>query len=321
MMIVRTGLQVLGRVAPPRLSILIFHRVHASRDSLFPHEPDADRFEQLMRFVAGAFRVIPLGEAASHLRRGTLPPRALSISFDDGYADNAEVALPILQRCGLPACFFVATGFLDGGRMWNDSVIECLRACRRPIVDLGAFGLGRCALATPLQKRLTIGALLSRIRYLSLAERADAVSRLQSMCGVRNLPTTLMMRSAQVRALHDAGMEIGAHTVNHPILTTLTAARAAQEIDEGRQQLEAIVGAPVTLFAYPNGKPGQDYDRSHVALLDRLGFTAAVSTAPGVARIGDDPYQLPRFTPWAKSLTGWATRLILNQRNTDFATV
>ena len=85
-----------------------------------------------MRFAKANFNVISLADGVAGLKRGCLPPRALSITFDDGYRDNHDIALPILLQLGLPATFFVATGFLDGGRMFNDTVIEAVRfACRR----------------------------------------------------------------------------------------------------------------------------------------------------------------------------------------------
>jgi len=318
--IARSCFALFGHLVSPRLSVLIFHRVHAQTDSIFPHEPDAARFEFLMRFVARSFQVMTLGEAVTCLARGDLPPRALVITFDDGYADNAEIALPILQRTGLRASFFVSSGFLDGGRMWNDSVIESLRACRLAEVDLESFGLGRRALASPAERRQVIEALLPRIKYLTLAEREQEIARLKNLCGVSDLPANLMMSSAQVQELHRVGMEIGAHTVNHPILTTLAPSEAESEIAEGRRQLESIISAPVDMFAFPNGKPGRDYDHSHVLMLKRLGFRGAVSTAPGVSRSGNDLFQLPRFTPWDDSLGTWAMRLLLNQRNIRFET-
>lgn len=316
--ITKGSASILGRLASPRLSILIFHRVHARADDIFPHEPDAARFERLMRLVARSFRVMTLGEALTCLTQGSLPPRALVITFDDGYADNAEIALPILQHHGLTASFFVSTGFLDGGRMWNDSVIECLRSCRHKEIDLETFGLGICSLAGATERRCVIEALLPRIKYLSLAEREEAIGQLQQICGVTELPTNLMMRSEQVREMHCAGMEIGAHTVNHPILTTLIPSHAEYEISEGRSKLQSIIDAPVDIFAYPNGKPGRDYDHTHASLVKTLGFRGAVTTAPGVGKSGDDLFQLPRFTPWDDSLTSWATRLLLNQRKTRF---
>jgi peptidoglycan/xylan/chitin deacetylase (PgdA/CDA1 family) len=315
----RGSFGLLGTLCVPRLTILIFHRVHSLADPLFPSEPDAARFERLMRFVARSFRVMTLGDAVTSLARGDLPPRALVITFDDGYADNYHLALPILARCGLAASFFISTGFLDGGRMWNDSVIECLRACRLAQIDLDSFGLGRCSLDGPAERRRVIERLLPLIKYQGLAERDEAIARLCRLCRVGDLPTTLMMTSREVLEMHRAGMEIGAHTVNHPILSALTLNDAEYEIGEGRSQLETIIDAPVDLFAYPNGKPGADYDHRHVALIKRLGFRGAVSTAAGVGRSGDDLFQLPRYTPWNDSLWPWATRLMLNQRSTRFA--
>ena len=110
--------------AQARLSILIFHRVLPGPDPLQPDVPEAQRFEQILRWVARWFQVLPLDEAVARLAARTLPARAVAITFDDGYADNATVALPVLKRVGFPATFFIATSFLDGGRMWNDTVIE-----------------------------------------------------------------------------------------------------------------------------------------------------------------------------------------------------
>jgi len=309
-----------GTLASPGLSILLFHRVHAQADTLFPDEPDAQRFDQLMRMVARSFRVMPLTAAAARLEQHTLPPRSLAITFDDGYADNAEVALPILKRHGLSATFFVATGFLDGGRMWNDSIIECIRLCAQTEIDLSEFGLGVRAIGTSTERRSCIDELLRQTKYLDQRAREQAVQRLQATAGVGSLPSVLMMRSAQVQALHRAGMEIGAHTVSHPILTSLDAEAARRELTDGRRQLQEIIDAPVDVVAYPNGKPKRDYDRSHVEMVKRLGFRAAVSTAVGAARAGDDLFQLPRFTPWDRSLLAWSVRLFLNQRASTFDT-
>ena len=100
-----------------RLSILIFHRVLSARDPLVPEEIDAPRFDQICRWLKASFNVLPLDAAVASLKAGTLPQRAACITFDDGYADNFRVAMPILQQQGLTATFFIATGFLDGGRI------------------------------------------------------------------------------------------------------------------------------------------------------------------------------------------------------------
>ncbi len=294
-----------------RLTILIFHRVHARPDPLFPGELDAAAFESRMAWVKRWFNVIPLGAAIDGLRSGALPERPLAVTFDDGYADNAKLAAPILMKLGIPATFFVATGFLDGGRMWNDTVIEAVRAARGPVLDLAPLGLGEHSMASAASRRAAIEALLGALKHLPLEERDAQAGSVAAVAGAC-LPTDLMMRSEDVRRLHVQGMTIGAHTVNHPVLNRIADDAARAEIVLGRRRLEDITGTPVRLFAYPHGKPAEDYDLRHVQLVRELGFTGAVTTAWGVARPGADPFQLPRFTPWDRERWRYGLRLLKN---------
>jgi len=112
-------------------------------------------------------------------------------------------------------------------------------------------------------------------------------------------------------------MEIGAHTVTHPILRNTAPDTARREIVESGRRLAEIVGQPVRLFAYPNGKPGVDYGSEHVQMVRDGGFAAAVSTGWGVATEKSDRFQLPRFTPWDRTPGRFALRLIRNMRNSD----
>jgi peptidoglycan/xylan/chitin deacetylase (PgdA/CDA1 family) len=299
--------------AGPRagLPILIFHRVVARRDELFPGEVTADEFDRICGWLAHWFEVRPLGPAVADLRAGRLGSRALAITFDDGYADNHDIALPILRRHGLTATFFVATGFLDGGRMWNDTVIEAVRLSGKASLDLRgtvADALGELPLGSVPDRRAAMQAVIQSTKYLAPDERArwvDAVARASDA----ELPADLMMTTAQVRALHDAGMSVGGHTVSHPILSRLDTATSSFEISEGRRVLQDICRAPIELFAYPNGRPGEDYGPEAVELVKQQGFKAAVSTSWGTARSGSDPFQLPRFTPWDRTRHRFALRL------------
>lgn len=294
-----------------RLSILIFHRVLPTIDPLFPDEPDAVRFDQMMGWVKSWFNVIPLDQAVAQLRSGTLPARAAAITFDDGYADNRTVALPILQKHGLSATFFIATGFLDGGRMWNDTVIESIRAVANPTVDLENLKLGIHRNGGPGEKRQAIAAIIDQIKYLPLEERVALTERIALELGVKP-PNDLMMTSGQVREMRAAGMQIGAHTINHPILARTKQATAEQEIRTSKDTLENLLEESVTLFAYPNGKPGQDYLPEHCRIVRDLGFSAAVSTGWGSANSNADFYQLPRFTPWDRGRWRFAARMMQN---------
>ena len=297
-----------------RLSMLIFHRVLPGVDPLFPGEVHAASFDALCRWVAQWFNVLPLDQAAQSLQAGRLPARALAITFDDGYADNHDIALPILQHHGLPATFFVATGFLDGGRMWNDTVIEAVRRSPLPALDLACLGLDGLAslpLGDAASRRTAIDAIIGATKYLPPTRRAELVQRIAARAAA-TLPDDLMMRSEQVLALHRAGMQIGAHTVSHPILSRLQGDEAQREIGDSKRQLEAITGQRIGLFAYPNGKPGEDYNAQSVAIARELGFDAAVSTAWGAARAGADLFQLPRFTPWDRTRTRFGVRMARN---------
>ena len=301
-----------------RLSILIYHRVLPQADPLFPESGDAESFDQQMGLLADCFRIIPLADAVRGLRAGNLPSRAACVTFDDGYADNAETALPILRRHAIPATFFVSSGFLDGGRMWNDTVIELIRRAPGDLLDLGRVDLGSFPIETIAQRRRAVEDLIGRLKYLPLESRQFRIEQMRSIIPAK-LPDNLMMTSEQVRCLHGAGMEIGGHTVCHPILASTEKSAARAEIANGKEILEGIIRAPIRLFAYPNGKPGRDYLSEHIAMVKELGFEAAVSTAYGAARPGDDLYQLPRFTPWDRGGPARFTfRMIQNMlRNTE----
>ncbi|MDR2260356.1 MAG: polysaccharide deacetylase family protein [Azoarcus sp.] len=294
-----------------RLSILFFHRVRAVADPLFPEEPDLARFSAWMRWIAEWFRVLPLDRAMADLRAGTLPARAAVLTFDDGYADACTLALPVLRRHGLSAAFFVASGFLDGGQMWNDKLIEAVRRTRREWLETGLAPLPAAPVRTDREKRAFLERLILTVKYLPPRARGKAIARVVDACGVE-LAGNPMLDTAQVRELRAAGMQIGAHTLEHPLLAVCTDAEAEAEIATGRERLEAVLGERVRFFAYPNGKPGADYTRRHVEMVRRMGFDAALTTCRGVNTRRTDPYQLLRFTPWDRSRGRFGLRMLGN---------
>lgn len=307
-----TLLSPAGRRA--RLSTLIFHRVLVEPDALFPHELHARRFDSICSWLARDFNVLPLDRAVRLLKEGRLPARAAAITFDDGYADNESIAMPILQRHGLHATFFIASGFLDGGRMWNDTVIEAVRATRSDSLDLtglGVQGLGIVSAATVPERSAAIDQIVKTVKYLPPAERLQVVERIARVAAVE-LSTDLMMRSDQVQSLAAAGMGIGGHTMSHPILAGLAAQEVHAEVDGNRRRLQALAQREITLFAYPNGRPGQDYDESTVAHVRGMKFEAAVSTAWGTSDSTTDLFQLPRFTPWDQTRLRFGLRMARN---------
>lgn len=267
---------------------------------MVPSEPDVRLFRHQLEFLVRHLRVFSLPDALQQLREGSLPRRAVCITFDDGYANNLHCALPVLRSLGVPATVFIATGYLNGGCMWNDAVIETFRRTRARVLDLTELGLGRFDLADAERRRSGIGQLLNQLKYRPLAERSAAVADIARRAAVE-LPGDLMLRSSDVRSLHAQGIEIGGHTVNHPILARVSPEEARREISGGAAQLADIVGVRPRIFAYPNGRPGTDFGPEHEVMAREAGFTHALTTEWGVGNQRTDPYRIPRVTLWSRS--------------------
>jgi peptidoglycan/xylan/chitin deacetylase (PgdA/CDA1 family) len=290
------------------LLVLIYHRVLPVSDPILPDEPDTTAFAAQMDLIRQNFRVLPLADAVRQLAGGTLPSRSVCITFDDGYANNCDLALPILEQRSMPATVFVAPGFLSGGRMFNDTVIEAIR--RAPVeLDLSELGFGRHLLTDSAARVKAIGRILPVLKYLPQAERLERAAAIADRVGAE-LPADLMMTEDQVRRLHRSGIEIGAHTVNHPILAKADDETARREIFTSKELLEEITGSKITSFAYPNGGPGRDYTARDVDLVRKSGFDLAVSTAWGAALPARDVMQIPRIAPWDRTAFRFGMRMV-----------
>ena len=201
--------------------------------------------------------------------------------------------------------------------MWNDAIIETLRLTKEKRLDLKKLGLDEYSLESTQNKRLAIAQIIDRLKYLEPNERTIKVQRLVEICDSR-LPDNLMMTSDQICQMRQAGMEIGAHTVNHPILASTKYELAQQEIADGKDYLEDLLNEKIKIFAYPNGKPNKDYHAENVRMVRSLGFDAAVSTTWGTATSYSDIFQLPRFTPWDRQNLKFYLRLIKNRFKTNY---
>jgi peptidoglycan/xylan/chitin deacetylase (PgdA/CDA1 family) len=288
---------VFGIVGSNQITVLNFHRVLAEPDKLLMGEPDAHSFKAWLLLWRKWFQFLPLAEAAAGIRTRRPKLNVACVTFDDGYSDNYDVAAPVLFELGIPATFFVATKFSSGGMMFNDRVICAVREAGDEMLDATRLGLGAWPLESSLEKRAAIDGLLGKIKYLAYADRERVANELVAMTGTKPHPHPMMTRE-QVKQLASKGFEIGAHTISHPILREIPDDQARFEITEGRRQLQELTGQKVEMFAYPNGRPGEDYDLRHVQMVKDAGFIGAVSTIPGAASKDDDLYQIPRFTPW-----------------------
>jgi len=295
------------------LLILTYHRTLAVADT-YINDVTGNTFAIHAEFLRRHCNVLRLDRAAELLAERSLPPRSVAITFDDGFRDNIEVALPILKRTGLPATFFVASGYLDGGVMWNDVIIDAVRNAS----DASIAEYFKCDPETgvTLSERVSLmRRCIGSLKYQDPAGRNDAAVEIARQLNVGPAPSPMMTRQ-QVRQLAQEGMEVGAHTVTHPILTQIDTDAATKEILDSRSELEEITGHRVTSFAYPNGRPCRDFDATHVGILREHGFGAAVTTGHARATCADDRLELPRISLWQTGRVKILARLLLEYRRT-----
>lgn len=292
-----------------RMCVVNYHRVLAAKDPLVGGEPDLTTFRWQMELLARCFNVLPLNEALNAWDAGRLPPRAVCITFDDGYRSLHDLALPVLRAYHLPATVFVTSGHIDEGNMWNDRIIDAIQVLPDGRLDLHEFGLGAYPLHSVVQRRAAIDTVTERSKYLPPAARHAVIERLDSLGGRTEAPGLMLTREMMLH-LDRQGIEVGAHTVTHPILTSLDDDSARAEIADGKTQLEAILGKPVRLFAYPNGKTGKDYDQRHVDMVREAGFEAAFTTEVSAIKPGQNRFQLPRSRPWDSTPLRFGLRLL-----------
>ena len=301
------GVTLAGRAAllPTRLllgaplGILMYHAVVERPLPL----PDwcflaAARFEAQMRWLAGLpVDVLPLDEAVERLREGRLRRPAVAITFDDGYRNNLEVALPVLERYRLPATIYLATGFVGSDRaMWHCRLVMALGATGRDSLDWRGE---RLDLRGPTARAAANGRLQQRVKAVAGADPGGAVAEIEAALGVPVDPAVgrdspfAMLDAGEIRAA-PGPVGFGAHTLSHPILSRLDDARLATEIEGSVAAVGDLTGGPCRSFAYPNGRT-EDYDARAVALLEAAGVAVAVTTSEAPNLAAADPLRLARW--------------------------
>jgi peptidoglycan/xylan/chitin deacetylase (PgdA/CDA1 family) len=296
-----------------KLTILNYHQVLEHKDVLRPWEPDSEKFNWQMALLRKHFRPMSLSQGMDLLESGKLPSRSVAVTFDDGYLNNLTVALPILQKYKIPATVFIATAFSEGKNMWNDRILD-LFAQHNEVMDLSVAALGHDDVSVPAKKLAIAQKTVLALKYFEPSVRDEKVDLLiKSNSGY--VEARKMMNASEIKTISDAGLEIGAHTHNHPILNTLTVDEQYQEIKKNRELLSQWTNKPVAGFAYPNGKVGVDLSTETVNVVKTLGFEYAVSTEPGYVNQQSNRYTLNRFTPWDNTPWKFQARMAMNYIN------
>lgn len=258
--------------------VLLYHRIAEERHDPFGLCVSPANFAAQLDLLAADHEPVSLGELVARVRAGEATRREVAITFDDGYVDNLEVALPLLQRRGIPATFFISSGQVLSGRgFWWDDLAAAL--LRNP---------------EPVSPHLAFHELHDRLVAMAPAERDAALAAIleASPDALEAKPPRRPLTASEVRAIAaDSRMEIGAHSVHHAMLTALGAQERRAEIRQSRADLEAMAGRPVRAFAYPYGY----FDDATVGEARDQGIEFACTCVPRRVRRTDDPLRLPRL--------------------------
>lgn len=297
----RSGLAALLTHVPTWHGVLVlgYHRIGAplpgAHDAAL-WSATADEFDRQLSFVERCAQVVSGDEvpAALEARRG----RHVVLTFDDGYRDNHEVAYPVLRAHGLPAVFFLATGFLDRPRVaWWDEIAWMVRASPRRELEPGEWLGGPVALTGP-GREAAIRALGSAYAGLDVANTGPFMDWLGRASGVGRadpaMAASTWMTWDMAREMRRGGMAFGAHTVEHPVLARCPAARQRVEIAGSVARIRDELGKAPTLLSYPIGARWA-FDDTTRACAREAGITHAFSFYGGLQRPGRlDPLDIPR---------------------------
>jgi peptidoglycan/xylan/chitin deacetylase (PgdA/CDA1 family) len=281
--------------------ILLYHRVAApvrDPDRLAVHPA---RFDEQLRVLSTIVEPLALAEFERRRRAGTLPERAVAVTFDDGYQDNLLQAAPMLARARIPATVFVTTGRTGSARgFWWDELAALLlggtrRACVLPIALTDG---GPTELSFSVDDASALHATLAeRLRLAPPAERDAAIERIAEALD-RPLPDPEVARACdeeELRALAATpGISLGAHTVTHSVMARQSPETLAWESAESRRRIAEITGmAPSAAFAYPYGA-NRDISDAAVEAVRAAGYACACANVPDAAWRESDPWRLPR---------------------------
>lgn len=280
--------------------VLNYHRVGDWSDDRWDTEvwsASAEQLEDQLTLFARETDVIPADAIPEAVGAGR--GRRIAITFDDGYRDNHDVALPLLRALGLPATFFVTTGFVDRPRVpWWDELCWMVRTSERdriPALDPLGESL---AWAAPAERAAAIGRLVAAGKTLPPAEIDGLLDRVGEAAGTgRCAPDAWAdrwMTWDMVRALRDGGMTVGGHTVNHPVLARLPVDEQREEVTGCARRLKEELGQEMTLFSYPVGTPGT-FDAQTAEVVRGAGVRLAFAYDGGIAeQRAWDPLAVPR---------------------------
>lgn len=289
-----------GRAFDPRWQpggvVLLYHRVAALASDPQRLAVSPENFAAHLRLIRRAGVAMPLDEMLARAAEGSLPERAVAVTFDDGYADTLHTALPMLVTHDVPASIFVTTSTIErGGEFWWDALGRLLLA---PASCDGRYAKWTVDdRETPTDRHRLYRQLCAWLRGMTAAARQHALDELASRFDAPPARSSdRALTPAEVTALAtQRTIQLGSHTHSHASLAILPLDGQRDEIMTGRRKLESWIGAPATTLAYPFGG-AEDVPDGVAGVAHDAGVTLACTTQPGRVHAASDRLRLPRLT-------------------------
>jgi peptidoglycan/xylan/chitin deacetylase (PgdA/CDA1 family) len=293
------GYAALRRMLPSReLAILRYHAICGAEGYEYA-DPQIcitpGSFERHVAYLSSNYHVVRLEDAVATLAAGAaLPPNAVAITFDDGYADNLAAAR-ILNRYGATGTFYITAGCLAGSEpFWPVEIRQLVRALPygRSRLDAGPARVD-LELRSDADRSAAVRQLTKTFKSHPIAVREELRRQLRALTGRVDSPR-VMLTWDEVREMHALGMTIGSHTMTHPNLPSAGVAAAQTELQQSKRRLEQEIAAPVTMFSYPNGGAERYLTPEIQQAVRSTGYAAATTSRNAFAHPGSDLYALER---------------------------
>lgn len=298
----RTGLGSLLSLTVGRWNGLVvfnYHRLgdhsHAQFDRAL-YSAGQEEFARQVQFLKRNYDVVRVGDLDQALRHSG---RAVMITFDDGYRDNFDFALPVLIQENVPATFFITSGFIDGGPVaWWDEIAWMVRTSTQTVLHALVPCNTQIPLASSEDREQTIRTLLKAYKNLPADQTVGFLDQLADVTGSgrcpRSMAQDIWMNWDMIREMDRQGMDIGGHTVSHPVLSNTDFDTQHSEIIGSKHRIETELGHPITAFSYPVGQP-DSFTEVTKQILKSAGYRWAFSFSGGFSATGHaDDFDLPR---------------------------
>ena len=304
-----------------RSLILLYHRIDSPITDPWRLAVSPERFDQHLALLRERFRTMALADLIASVRARRPPARGVAVTFDDGYADNLTLGVPLLRQYSIPATIYVTTGYLDAPHeFWWKQLeqlflepgelaprLEVDHSLLRWSSDLGPVAayspehaqVHRDWIVTdppPTARHAAFLSLLAEMETIDPGAREEMLADLFGAAGVSRASrlSHRMLTPDEARAVHASeGFEVGAHTLRHPRLSSISPMQQELEIREARVRLEEVLGKKVNTFAYPFGRAA-DFNATSVRIVRETGYSSAVAVRDIAVSRSSPLYELPR---------------------------